>query len=96
MEPLYFFLVDQKGRFLYNMGMNKDIVFYLKWLATFVTIVGAVCTSINLYPLGPALLNLGAFLWLIVSIAWREWSLIVINATLLLIYTVGLVVKLAT
>ena len=96
MEPLYFFLVDQKGRFLYNMGMNKDIVFYLKWLATFVTIVGAVCTSINLYPLGPALLNLGAFLWLIVSIAWREWSLIVINATLLLIYTVGLIVKLAT
>ena len=48
--------------------MNKDIVFYLKWLATFVTIVGAVCTSVNLYPLGPALLNLGAALWLIVAI----------------------------
>jgi len=96
MEPLYFFLVDQKGRFVYNMGMNKDIVFYLKWLATFVTIVGAICTSINLYPLGPALLNLGAFLWLIVAIKWREWSLITINATLLLIYTVGLVAKLAT
>jgi hypothetical protein len=96
MEPLYFFLVDQKGRFVYNIGMNKDILFYLKWLATFVTIVGAVCTSINLYPLGPALLNLGAALWLIVAIKWREWSLIVINATLLLIYTVGLIVKLAT
>lgn len=74
--------------------MNKNTVFCLKWLATFVTIVGAVCTSINLYPLGPALLNVGSFLWLIVSIAWREWSLIVINATLLLIYTTGLVVKL--
>jgi hypothetical protein len=76
--------------------MKKDIVFYLKWLATLVTIVGAVCTSINMYPEGPALLNVGAFLWLIVSIIWREWSLIVINATLLLIYSVGLVVKLAT
>jgi len=75
--------------------MNKQFVFYLKWLATFVTIAGAVCTSINMYPLGPGLLNVGAFLWLIVAIAWREWSLIVINATLLLIYTVGLVVKLA-
>ena len=74
--------------------MNKQLVFYLKWLATFVTIAGAVCTSINMYPEGPALLNMGAFLWLIVSIMWREWSLIVINATLLLIYTVGLVVKL--
>jgi len=73
--------------------MNKDITFYLKWLATFVTIVGAVCTSINVYPLGPALLNVGALLWLIVAIKWREWSLITINATLLAIYTIGLLVK---
>lgn len=76
--------------------MKKDIVFYLKWLATLVTIAGAICTSINMYPEGPALLNVGAFLWLIVSIMWREWSLIIINATLLLIYSVGLVVKLLT
>ena len=74
--------------------MNKDMTFYLKWLATLVTIAGAVCTSINLYPLGPALLNFGALLWLIVAIKWKEWSLIVINATLLAIYTIGLVVKL--
>jgi hypothetical protein len=76
--------------------MKKDTVFYLKWLATLVTIAGAICTSINMYPEGPALLNVGAFLWLIVSVIWREWSLIVINATLLLIYSVGLIVKLAT
>lgn len=74
--------------------MNKDMTFYLKWLATVVTIAGAICTSINIYPLGPALLNFGALLWLIVAIKWREWSLITINATLLAIYTVGLVVKL--
>ena len=74
--------------------MTKEIVFYLKWLATFVTILGAIATSVNMYPLGPALLNLGAFLWLIVAIMWKEWSLIVINATLLLIYTIGLVIKL--
>ena len=76
--------------------MKKDTVFYLKWLATFITIVGAICTSINLYPLGPALLNFGALLWLIVAIKWKEWSLIVINATLLAIYTIGLLVKLLT
>ena len=70
------------------------MTFYLKWLATLVTIAGAVCTSINLYPLGPALLNFGALLWLIVAIKWKEWSLIVINATLLAIYTIGLVIKL--
>ena len=78
------------------MLLNSKVIFFLKWLATFITIAGAVCTSINIYPLGPALLNAGAFLWLIVAIAWREWSLIVINATLLAIYTTGLVVKLLT
>ena len=89
-------MVAHKGPFCYTKSMNKDMTFYLKWLATFVTIVGAICTSINIYPLGPALLNLGAFVWLIVAVKWREWSLITINATLLLIYTVGLVAKLAT
>jgi len=80
--------------FCYTKSMKKDMTFYLKWLATFVTIIGAICTSVNIYPAGPALLNLGALLWLIVAIKWREWSLITINATLLLIYTVGLVIKL--
>ncbi len=89
-------MVARKGPFCYTKSMKKDMTFYLKWLATVVTIAGAICTSINLYPLGPALLNAGAFLWLIVAIKWREWSLITINATLLAIYTVGLVVKLLT
>ena len=73
----------------------KNLDIYLKWLATAVTIVGAVLASLNYYPAGPAMLNLGAAIWLIVSIIWREWSLIIINTSLLLIYTVGLVVKLA-
>ena len=73
--------------------MNKDIVFYLKWVATFVTILGAVFTSINLYPTGPILLNVGSFIWLIVAIMWKEWSLIIINSALLIIYTTGLVIK---
>lgn len=86
-------MVDQKESFCYNSTMNKDIIWYTKWVATLVTIIGAICTSVNLYPLGPALLNFGALLWLIVAIAWREWSLIVINATLLAIYTIGLLIK---
>ena len=74
--------------------MKKKADFYIKWLATAVTIVGAILTSLNYYPAGPSLLNLGAFLWLIVSIMWREWSLITINGAILLIYSVGLAVKL--
>jgi hypothetical protein len=73
--------------------MKNNIVFYLKWFATFITIVGAVCTALNIYPASPILLSIGSVAWLAVSIIWREWSLIVINATLLAIYTVLPLVK---
>jgi hypothetical protein len=36
------------------------------------------------------LLNLGSLAWLITAIMWREWSLIVVNASLLAVYVYGL------
>jgi hypothetical protein len=62
-------------------------------VATTVTILGAIAASVNVYPVSAILLNGGAALWLIVSWKWKEWSLIVINAALLTIYTVGLILK---
>ena len=55
---------------------------------------GALAASLNIYPLGALLLNLGSLLWLIVGVMWRERSLIAVNAVVLVIYTVGLAVKL--
>jgi hypothetical protein len=72
----------------------KKLDWYIKWAATGVICVGALCTSLNIYPLGPILLNIGTVLWLTVSIMWREASLIAVNAIVLVIYTTGLVVKL--
>jgi hypothetical protein len=74
--------------------MNRKLDFYLEWLATAVCIVGALFTSLNHYPLGPILLNVGTLFWLIVSIMWKKHSLIVINAAILVIYTAGLMVQL--
>jgi len=59
-----------------------------------VVCAGALAASLNIYPLGPVLLNLGSLLWLIVSIMWREYSLIAVNAVVLVIYTVGSAIKL--
>jgi hypothetical protein len=72
----------------------KKIDWYIKWAATAFICAGALCASLNIYPLGPILLNIGTVLWLIVSIMWREASLIAVNAIVLVIYTTGLVVKL--
>jgi hypothetical protein len=65
----------------------------LKWVACAVTLAGALCTSLQIDPLNIWLLNLGALLYLVWSVRIREWSLVTINAGLLLIYIVGIFVR---
>ena len=62
----------------------------LKWSACFVTLGGALTTSLQMDPLNIYLLNVGSILYLTWAIRIRETSLVVINAGLLLIYVVGL------
>ena len=63
----------------------------LKWVATAITLIGAVLTSLNIYPLNVIAFNLGSVLWLIFAIRIKEPSLIVVNTGLLLVYGAGLV-----
>ncbi len=72
---------------------NKDITFYLKWLATFVLIIGtAINTQKELYPIGPLVLACGGLIWLAVSIMWKEWSLIITNSILALVGIGGIII----
>ena len=64
---------------------------WLKWSALVLTIAGAVCNSLNIYPLNIFLCNLGCILYLIWSVRIRELNLILVNAGLLLIYALGVV-----
>lgn len=75
----------------------KQAVFLLEWSAVFCTALGGLLASLNYHPEGPYLLNVGAFLFLIMSICiWKKWSLIAINALMLLIYTGGLIYEYLT
>ena len=74
--------------------MNKELSFYVKWVATLVTLAGAVLASLNIYPLSAITLNSGAFLFLIWAVLIRDRAMITVNAGLLVIYTLGLAVKL--
>lgn len=73
--------------------MKKDLNWYLKWTATIVLIVGTAVNSLGYYPEGPLILALGGVLWLIVSIRWREASLIVTNGVMLATGLAGLAWK---
>lgn len=62
----------------------------LKWVATIVTIAGAIATALMIDPLNIWLLNLGAFLFLIWGFLIREKAMIAVNAGLLLVYVGGI------
>jgi hypothetical protein len=66
----------------------------IKWLATAVTLVGAVATALMYDPLNIYLLNLGAFLFLIWGYMIKDKAMITVNAGLLFIYIVGIMVRL--
>ena len=70
---------------------NISAVETMKWISTAIMLLAALAIVEGLYPMSIYLLNLGSLAWLITSIMWREWSLIVVNASLLLVYVYGLV-----
>lgn len=62
----------------------------LKWIATGLLIIGTAINSAGFYPSGPFVLIAGGLVWLVVSIRWKEPSLIVTNAVLTLVAVAGL------
>ena len=66
----------------------------MKWISTGIMLLAALAIVEGVHPMSIYLLNLGSLAWLITSIMWREWSLITINGAILLIYSVGLAIKL--
>ena len=69
------------------------IVDIIKWVATFITLAGALATALMFDPLNVWLLNIGALLFLIWAFMIKEKAMIVVNAGLLSIYIIGLVVR---
>jgi hypothetical protein len=66
----------------------------IKWVATAVTLVGAIATALMYDPLNIYLLNLGAFLFLIWGYMIKDKAMITVNAGLLFIYIIGIMVRL--
>jgi hypothetical protein len=67
----------------------------LKWIATVILIVGTAVNGLGYYPAGPIILAVGGFVWLIVSLMWKEPALIVTNVVMTLTGVGTLVYKLA-
>ena len=62
----------------------------LKWTATWITLAGALCTSLRVDPLNVYLLYVGSFVFLWWAVRIRDRAMITVNSGLLAIYMVGL------
>jgi hypothetical protein len=74
--------------------LKYDTVLFIKWVATVITISGALCTALMIDPLNIILLNIGSFLFLIWGIMIRDRAMMTVNSGLLFIYFVGMIVRL--
>jgi hypothetical protein len=75
--------------------MNKTNAI-LKWTATVILIVGTGVNGLGIYPLGPALLVLGGFIWLAVAIRIKDAPLIVTNLVMSVVGLAAIVYTLHT
>lgn len=71
--------------------MSKTNV--LKWVATLITLGGALATALMIDPLNIWLLNTGALLFLIWGFLIKEKAMIAVNFGLLAIYVFGLIYR---
>ena len=64
---------------------------YIKWIASFLLIIGVVLTSNNIFPANLIFHAIGMLGWFVVGILWNDRELIVINAVTLALMSNGLI-----
>lgn len=65
----------------------------IKWVATIITLFGAIATALMHDPLNIYLLNFGAFLFLIWGFMIKDKAMITVNGGLLIVYIIGLMIR---
>ena len=74
-----------------NVLFDKNIQ---KWTGCALVVTGAILTTLNIYPLNIIILNLGTIIYMVWSWRVKEMSIFVVNLSLTLIYTLGIVLNL--
>lgn len=74
--------------------VNDKLTITLKWIATVLTLIGALLTSLAIDPINVWLLNLGSIIFVIWAVRIRDLAMITVNSGLLVIYSVGTIWRL--
>jgi hypothetical protein len=70
-----------------NNLMKKEVS--IEWLATGIFLISVLLTSFNVYPLNVFVALAANILWLWLGFIWKKWSLIIVEAVVVIIYLIG-------
>lgn len=73
------------------MVLQTKLWTFIEWSATVTLIIAVALTSWNIYPANIYMSVLGNFLWLLMALHWKKWSLITIQAFILILYVSGMI-----
>lgn len=72
------------------MVLQTRLWIFIEWAATITLVIGVALTSWNVYPANIYMSAIGNFLWLLMALYWKKWSLITIQVFIMLIYAGGI------
>ena len=64
---------------------------YIKWFSSVIILIGMVLTSNQISPLNLRFSMVGSIGWLVVALIWHDRSIMIINASAIMIMSNGLV-----
>ena len=64
---------------------------YIKWFSSVIILICMVLTSNQIYPLNLMFSMVGSIGWLVVALIWHDRSIMIINASAIMILSNGLV-----
>ena len=70
---------------------NLNLIGATKWVSSLLIIAGMALTVSNIYPLNMYMHLAGLIGWLVVSLAWHDRSLIMVNAVAACIFLNGII-----
>ena len=70
---------------------SKNLIGFTKWVSSVVIIAGMALTTNNIYPLNMYMHLAGIIGWLVVSVAWHDRSLIMLNVVAAFIFINGII-----
>jgi hypothetical protein len=70
---------------------SKNLIWLTKWVSSVVIIAGMALTASNIYPLNMYMHLAGIIGWLVVSVAWHDRSLIMLNVVAAFIFINGII-----